>query len=277
MTRIGAVALYTMLEMRRRRLLLVFAALAVLLSIGFGVIGVYAVQNGSGIPPGILLTQAVGLAGFFCWMAAIAIGMTTINHDLDRGAAIAILSKPVSRLEYLAGKLLASAAGLVMILGLVGLGLLLTVLLAGTTDLAIPLLEALAALAANLLLLLILILMFSVFLNNILAAILGVVITTLAGWIATVSALLDAAAASTAGGLPPAIDTTRSVVDVLYWVFPHPLKSALTASTLGANVQGGGNLSALATASGLADVVFWAAYCAVLLLVMHQALARRQV
>ena len=40
--------------------------------------------------------------------ATFAIGMTVINHDLDSGAIVAILAKPVTRLGYAVGKLAAA-------------------------------------------------------------------------------------------------------------------------------------------------------------------------
>ena len=109
-----AIAYYTLREMTRRKLLYFIvgggAVLVVALGILFSVIRANA--PGGSVPTqdfsGFVLIQMNGVVSFFAWVASIAIAVTLINHDLESGSVVSIFSKPVSRLSYALGKLLAA-------------------------------------------------------------------------------------------------------------------------------------------------------------------------
>ena len=55
----------------------------------------------------VMLTALAVEVPYAITLYAFAVGMTVINHDLDSGAVISIVAKPVSRAGYPGGKLLA--------------------------------------------------------------------------------------------------------------------------------------------------------------------------
>jgi ABC-type transport system involved in multi-copper enzyme maturation permease subunit len=61
------------------------------------------------------------VAGGALLICAVGVGMTVIRNDLDSGAIVAILAKPVSRLAYTAGKMTAGALLLLAVDGLFSL------------------------------------------------------------------------------------------------------------------------------------------------------------
>src|SRR5207249_10556489 len=75
------------------------------------------------------VSQLIDVIGFFALLIAFAIGMTAIYHDLESGAAVGIFSKPVSRLSFTAGKVVAAVAALIVIVGLLALEARLVMLL----------------------------------------------------------------------------------------------------------------------------------------------------
>jgi ABC-type transport system involved in multi-copper enzyme maturation permease subunit len=136
-----AVARYTLLELSRRRLLLVFFIIG---AIGLAAIGTafkiaatvspasisFGGPGGSFSPDPATLnrltelqfaTQLIDIVGFFALLIAFAIGMTAIYHDLESGAAVGIFSKPVSRLAFTTGKVLAALAAMFVIVGVLSL------------------------------------------------------------------------------------------------------------------------------------------------------------
>src|SRR6202171_5034197 len=125
----AAVARYTLVELSRRRILLVFfiiGALGIaLIGIGLKVFAsafnsvVITGPNGTAPDPAKLqrafelsfVNNLIDVLGFFSLLIAFGIGMTVIYHDLDSGAAVSIFSKPVSRAAFTAGKLAAAIVG----------------------------------------------------------------------------------------------------------------------------------------------------------------------
>src|SRR5205085_12037561 len=114
MSKALAVGRYTLLELNRRRIVLVLVLVSA------------ALVARTGLAPHLLpgfrtdddrtqfiletLSRVVGLTVTLC---AYAVGMTVINHDLDSGTAVGLFAKPISRVAYAAGKLL-TAGGLVL-------------------------------------------------------------------------------------------------------------------------------------------------------------------
>src|SRR5947208_10395954 len=80
---------------------------------------------------GLVLLQMAGVVSFFAWVAAVAISVSLISQDLDSGAVVSIFSKPVSRLAYALGKLIAAVLALLLIILILGIGTQLVVLING--------------------------------------------------------------------------------------------------------------------------------------------------
>ena len=122
-----AVARYTLLELTRRRILLIFFIIGALgiaaLGIGLKVFAeelVPRVETGGQGPSPEQFRQLTELSfvsdllsvlGLFALLIAFSIGMTAIYHDIESGAAVAIFSKPVSRFAFTIGKIAAALAG----------------------------------------------------------------------------------------------------------------------------------------------------------------------
>ena len=126
------VARWTLLEARRRRLLLaaglLSVAFAALFAVGFTLLHhtqeqdlLRAQAQGLGPPGGIdvreeLLAVAtilvvLGLYGvqFLAALLALFLGVASVSPEIDSGALHAVLARPLSRLEYLLGRFLALA------------------------------------------------------------------------------------------------------------------------------------------------------------------------
>ena len=127
------VARWTILEARRRRLVLAGVVLSVafvaLFAVGFALL--YHSQERSLAEAGALGAGALdpreellamstflvvfGLYGvqFLAALLALFLGAASVSPEIDSGALHAVLARPLSRLEYLAGRFLALAALLV--------------------------------------------------------------------------------------------------------------------------------------------------------------------
>src|ERR1700693_4773489 len=131
-----AVARYTLIELTRRRILLVVFIIGALgiAAIGIG-LKVFSSTFTSGAfgPPGseapdpakvnrfldlMFVTDLVGALGLFALLIAFGIGMTAIFPGLDSGAAGAVFPKPVSRLAFTVGKVVAAVSAMIVIVGL---------------------------------------------------------------------------------------------------------------------------------------------------------------
>src|SRR5258708_34097111 len=148
-----AVVRYSLIELSRRRMLLVFFAV--------GAAGIVAVESllkvfttaltgnvrfGNSEPsldPATLnralerglVRDIISVLGFFALLIAFGIGMTVIYHDLESGAAISIFSKPVSRAAFSAGKVVAAIVAMIAIVGALSIEARLVMFLFGTGDL----------------------------------------------------------------------------------------------------------------------------------------------
>src|SRR5439155_14782128 len=145
----AAVARYTLVELSRRRVLLVFFVIgaAGIALLGIGLKLLYQVlssnqnsfgtnnQNDQAVLNSYLellfVTYLVQALSVFALLLAYGIGMTTIYHDLESGSAVSIFSKPVSRLAFAIGKIAAAAAGLIVIVGLLAMEARIAMLLFG--------------------------------------------------------------------------------------------------------------------------------------------------
>jgi ABC-type transport system involved in multi-copper enzyme maturation permease subunit len=124
-----AVARYTLLELSRRRILLVFFVVG---AVGIVLLGIFlkiatslatrgTTQSANGatqldpaqmnqLLEAVFVSYLLGALGIFALLIAFAIGMTTIYHDLESGTAVSLFSKPISRLAYTIGKISAAVA-----------------------------------------------------------------------------------------------------------------------------------------------------------------------
>ncbi|HYN18603.1 MAG TPA: ABC transporter permease subunit, partial [Actinomycetes bacterium] len=126
------VARWTLLEARRRRLVLAGVVLSVafvaLFAVGFALL--YASQERAGAGPGALgsgleareellamstILVVLGLYGvqFLAALLALFLGAASVSPEIDSGALHAVLARPLSRLQYLLGRFLALAGLLV--------------------------------------------------------------------------------------------------------------------------------------------------------------------
>jgi ABC-type transport system involved in multi-copper enzyme maturation permease subunit len=127
------VARWTVLEARRRRLLLAGVILSVafvaLFAVGFFLLyqdQQRALAENPAVGAGVLAAReellaistilvVLGLYGvqFLAALLGLFLGVASVSPEIDSGALHAVLARPLSRLEYLAGRFLALAALLV--------------------------------------------------------------------------------------------------------------------------------------------------------------------
>jgi ABC-type transport system involved in multi-copper enzyme maturation permease subunit len=302
-----AVARYTLLELSRRRILLVFFIVGVLgiaaIAGGLKIIAVVAPENATFTgPPGskapdpalvsrllelTFVTQLIGVVGFFALLIAFAIGMTAIYHDLESGAAVGIFSKPVSRFAFAAGKIVAAAVAMIVIVGLLGLeSRLLMTLFGGGLEGALWV-EMLAAIA-NAVLLMLVVLALSTWMNNIIAAVVAFIYNFVGG-----SVVIPLHAGLVAGQLGDN-QFVNVGLNIAYWLVPHPLMSDarrqlaraefdLFASTSTPD-QGAPTpdqitqaVNSIPGASGIQDILWWLFFLALTAGLVYLAVRRRQV
>ncbi|HYL06962.1 MAG TPA: hypothetical protein VEU76_00325, partial [Candidatus Udaeobacter sp.] len=275
-----AVARYTLLELSRRRLLLVFfvvgalglAALALLLFLASNLAGTNIVVTGPGAvqPDPAKLKQLtefqfvnllLGVLGLFTLIISIAIGMTTIYHDLDSGAAVSIFSKPVSRAAYTIGKMAAAIGGVILVLGLLSVeARLLMLLFGGGLEQALWV-ETVAA-VANGLAMMLLVLALSTWMNNIVAVVIALIYRGVEQFIVSLHQAVVA-------GFLGTNQLVNGAINVAYWLVPHPLTSDAARQIARAEItlfapppgEGGPNveqsIASIPGASGTPDILWW--------------------
>jgi ABC-type transport system involved in multi-copper enzyme maturation permease subunit len=290
----AAVARYTVLELSRRRVLLVFfligAAGIALLGVGLKLLYQVASSNqgnlgGGQVDPGtfnrflelLFVSYLFQALAVFALLLAYGIGMTAIYHDLESGSAVSIFSKPVSRLAFTIGKIAAAVGGLVVIVGLLAVEARIAMLLFGG-GLENALTGQLLATVANSIVIMLIVLGLSAWVNNILAAVITFIYyNVVTGIISSIHLLAD-------GGVL-GNDIVRSVFDVLYWLVPHQLISSAVRELAVRQIQlagsnAAGNQAALASvpaASGAGDILWWGFNVVLLAAVVYWAVRRRQV
>jgi ABC-type transport system involved in multi-copper enzyme maturation permease subunit len=297
-----AVARYTLLELSRRRLLLVFFVIG---AVGIAAIGtalkIFATVSPSNISysgPGgpapdpakvsrllelTFVTQLIGVVGFFALLIAFAIGMTAIYHDLESGAAVAIFSKPVSRLAFTGGKLIAALIAMFVLIGLLSLETRLVMTLFGGGLEGALWVETVAS-VANASLLMLIVLALSAWMNNIIAAVVAFIYNFVGGGI--VVPLYEAFAAGQLGDNA----FVKVGLNVAYWLVPHPLMSdarrQLVQAEMGvfAGSEGGPTkeqiaqtISSVPGASSFGDILWWAILVVLMGTLVYVAVRRRQV
>jgi ABC-type transport system involved in multi-copper enzyme maturation permease subunit len=302
-----AVARYTLIELSRRRILLVFFIIGVLgiaaIGIGLKIIAVVAPNSSSfSGPPGstppdpalvsrllelTFVTQLISVVGFFALLIAFAIGMTAIYHDLESGAAVGIFSKPVSRLAFTAGKIAAAVVAMIVIVGLLSLETRLAMALFGGGVEGALWVETAAAIA-NATLLMLIVLALSTWMNNIVAAVVAFIYNFVAG-----SVVVPLHAALGAGQLGDNA-YVKAGLNIVYWIVPHPLMSDARRQLARAEYdlfasqasqgQGGPTpqeitqaVNSVPGASGVEDIIWWVFLIALLAALVYLAVRRRQV
>jgi ABC-type transport system involved in multi-copper enzyme maturation permease subunit len=293
-----AVARYTLVELTRRRILLVFFVIGILgiAAIGIG-LKVFSSAFSSGItfgppdsaPPDpakinrflelMFVSNLVGVLGFFALLIAFGIGMTAIYHDLDSGAAVAIFSKPVSRFAFTAGKVGAAIVAMIAIVGVLSIEAILVGLLFGGGLEQTLAVETVAQLG-NALTVMLLVLALSTWMNNIIAAVVAFVYNGAAG-------VLVALHNQMAAGFLGDNQVLKVGLDIGYWLVPHQLVSDAPRELaraefdlFSAGNQGGDISQALAGVagpSGAADITWWLFVVALLAALVYIAVRRRQV
>ena len=290
-----AVARYTLLEISRRRILLVFFIIGI---IGIALLGIVLklapINMGTIGPPGAaqpdpaamsrflelnFVRYLISVVGFFALLIAFAIGMTAIYHDLESGAAVAIFSKPITRLAYTIGKVLAAIVAMILVVGFLGLEARFFMALFGGGLEGAMWVETVAA-VANALLLMLIVLALSTWMNNIVAAVVAFIYNFGAGVVVGFHAFVGAS------GAPAALIT---VFNILYWLVPHQLMSDAQRQIVKAQFevfggpQGRGApttnqiLSSVPGASSLQDILWWAFLVVLMATLVYVAVRRRQV
>lgn len=286
-----AVARYTLVELSRRRILLVFFAVGavgiVALGLFFKILYSQIANSQQGLPNGVdkatfdrfvqlgFLSDLYAALSIFALLIAYAIGMTAIYHDLDSGSAVSILSKPITRLSFASGKVGAAIVALVGIVGVLAIEARLVMLLfpGGLED---SLTGEVIAGVANVVVVMLLVLALSTWMNNIVAVVVAFVYyDVVAAAIVAVRNLLDNGAFN-----QPQL---KAVFDVLYWFVPHELTSSAAGEIARASLQlqpqasTSAALAAIPAASGPGDVAWWGLFVVLFAGLVYYSVRRRQV
>ncbi|HXM73028.1 MAG TPA: hypothetical protein VN940_07380 [Candidatus Dormibacteraeota bacterium] len=300
-----AVARYTLVELSRRRILLVFFIIG---AIGIALIGfglkvfsgafssvVISGPNGTAPDPAKLqrafelgfVNNLIDVLGFFALLIAFAIGMTVIYHDLESGAAVAIFSKPVSRAAFTLGKLAAAIVAMIAIVGVLSIEARLLMLLFGTGGLGVALWVETVAQVANALTIMLLVMALSTWMNNIVAAIVAFVYNAMAGFVVLLHSQL-------AAGYLGDNQVLKIGLNIAYWLVPHPLMSdakrqiALAQYDLFSSINQGAPpgskaptadqiVAGIPGASGAGDIIWWVFVVCLFAGLVYYAVRRRQV
>ncbi len=280
MTKAYAVARYTLLEISRRRLLLLFVIVGALLTVGLGlfpnVVPGFRTNEDKVIFILSVLPGPVALAVELC---AFGIGMTVINHDLDSGSIVAILAKPVTRVAYTVGKLGAALAVLIVIGAVFTAGSTFATWIHAGSEASVTF-WFFAASVANFLLLAVLVMVLTVYLNNIIAAGIVVAFSFVQNNVSSLHAMVQSKVITN--------QLADAAINFFYWVVPHPLASNLQRETATldfvqhppppeAHRTLADILASIPSASGSGEIIYWLAYLAVLCVILYVAVRRKQV
>ena len=286
-----AVARYTLLELSRRRILLVFFILgaAGIVCLGVGLKILYSVASSQGtfatreVDPAAFnrflelafVNYVFSALGVFGLLIAFAIGMTAIYHDLESGAAVSIFAKPVSRFAFAAGKIGGAVTALVAIVGVLALETRFVMFLFGG-GLENSLTGEALAVVANTMVVMLIVLALSTWMNNIVAAVVAFVYyNVITGVIGFVHSLADNGAINN--------NVVKTIFDVLYWIVPHELVSSAPGDLAKAQIamspaqSGNSALAAIPSASGWGDIAWWAFVVVFFAGMVYYAVRRRQV
>ncbi|MGI8610584.1 MAG: hypothetical protein ACR2MY_15400 [Candidatus Dormibacteria bacterium] len=263
-----AATYYTLREMMRRKLLLVFAGGGVLLACGLGLfIALAPGQLLQGSSRAIFLVLFSGqIAEFFLFLTALGIGATTIYNDLDSGSVVSVFTKPISRLEYTLGKVAAAVAALAAVSLVLGIGLLIILEISGGGHEDLLFLDF-GRIVANEATILVLVLMLTAVTNNVVAIVVAVVVTNLANLINTF--WIFTKDLSIATGWKVALTT-------LHWVLPRQLRYSVASELVRVRASLGG-VGSEALTSDWTDIVYWAVYLVLIVVVLYLLVRRKQV
>jgi len=216
---VAVLARFTLHEQANRRLLWWLSGVAFLLVVGLAMLGVLH-------PISSLSTQdaarlfARGAAGLYTLAALVILGMGIVGYDLDSGAVMLFVTRPLSRGEYLAGRYLGNALALGATVAVMGLGAFATVLLSGRADWT--LLYDFVVLAWNAAVVLAVMVLFTVIGGMVAAAIGGFLTWEVVGNIYLVVGLIQSGVIT---GL------AAKLMAAFVVIAPHVLASPLTAGT----------------------------------------------
>lgn len=300
----AAVARYTLVELSRRRILLVFFIIG---AVGIALIGVglkvfssvfsnvvVTGPNGTAPDPAKLqrafelgfVNDLIGALAFFALLIAFGIGMTVIYHDLESGAAISIFSKPVSRAAFTIGKVAAAIVAMIAIVGVLSVEARLLMFLFGTGSLGGALWIETVTQVANAVTVMLLVMALSTWMNNIVAAIVAFVYNTVAGFVVLLHSQLVA-------GFLGDNQVLKVGVNIAYWLVPHSLMSdarrqiALaefqlfssldTSTPRGQGPTADQIVAGIPGASGAGDIIWWVFVVCLFAGLAYYAVRRRQV
>jgi ABC-type transport system involved in multi-copper enzyme maturation permease subunit len=276
-TQTFAVARYTLLEISRRRVLLVVTGVALVLMSAIA-IAPY-VLPGNSAPADKLIVSLTGLNEIVptaLLLCALAVGMTVINHDLDSGAVVSIFAKPVSRERYTAGKLIAAIGLVLLVAAIFAVGSVLVITIDGGQAYGVVLWES-AALAANAVLLMLLVMALTVYVNNVIAGAIVLAFNFVAGRVLDLHAMVMNGAITD--------HTFEAIANAAYWVVPHELTSNLLRTIVQLRLDTrelvvfgkADPFKDVPGPSNATDVAFWLAYVAAICLLLFFAVRRKQV
>jgi ABC-type transport system involved in multi-copper enzyme maturation permease subunit len=229
------------------------------------------------------VSQLVDVVGFFALLIAFAIGMTAIYHDLESGAAVGIFSKPVSRLAFSVGKVIAALVAMFVIVGVLSLETrLITSLFGGGLEGALWV-ETVAA-VANASLLMLIVLALTTWVNNIIAAVVAFIYNAIASVVEVLHSAL-------VGGSLGDNAFIKWGLDIAYWLVPHHLMSDAKRQLAQAefdvfskSFQGQQGAPTVADfvntvpgASGIGDVIWWTFLVVLMATLVYVSVRRRQV
>lgn len=284
--RLPAVAAYTVLELSRRRVLLVLVGAAAILTAGIGIAPLILPGMTSPDERAVFVLGAISrVDGLAIELCAFAIGMTVINHDLDTGAIVAILAKPITRFAYATGKLASALFALVLVGAVFAAGSLLVVALDGGGH-ADTMFWFFASSVANAVLVMVLVMILTVFLNNVVAGGIVAAFAFLEVQLTTLHLKLQSS--------PLTAPALKAASTVAYWLVPHDLVSNLQREVVIANFHVdcstgchgmrpdpatylANQLAGIPGASGNGEIVYWFGYVAVACVLLYAALRFKQV
>jgi ABC-type transport system involved in multi-copper enzyme maturation permease subunit len=127
------IARATLVEQANRRLLWWLAGSALALVVGLALLGViHPIADLSTQDTARLFSRSG--AGLYTLITVIVLGMGIVGYDLDSGAVVMFVSRPVSRGQYLTGRYLGNALTLAITLGVMGVGTFVVSLVGGRAD-----------------------------------------------------------------------------------------------------------------------------------------------
>ncbi len=123
----------TVIEQLNRRSLWWIAGIALALVCGLALIGSFVTLSDL-TPKQVATLFSEGAARYYVLIVLVIQGLSLVRADADSGVAGLILSRPVSRLEYVLGRYAGNAVGLVGTIAIMGLGCWAVLLVKGFVD-----------------------------------------------------------------------------------------------------------------------------------------------